>query len=76
MSGLGQQVAGPAGRQALHLKRAQRMEADRWSAATRGTMWGWLVELEACFRAVRPEMVWNFDEPMVTASRAEGGRRR
>jgi hypothetical protein len=57
-------------RQALHLRRAQRVEADRWRAATRGTIRRWFVEFEALFRTVHPEMVWNFDELMVAASRA------
>jgi hypothetical protein len=55
--------------QALHLRRAWRLEADRWRAATRGTIRRGVVELETLFRNVRPEMVWNFDELMVAAER-------
>jgi hypothetical protein len=58
------------GQQALHLKRARRLEGDRWPAATRGTIRRWFAELEALFRTVQPEMVWNFGELMVAASRA------
>jgi hypothetical protein len=57
-------------RQALHVRRAQRLEADRWRAATKGTIRRWFVELDALFRTVRPEMVWDFDELMVAAGRA------
>jgi hypothetical protein len=67
MSGLGQHVTG---QQALHLKGAQRLEADRRRAATGRMIMRWSIELEALLRAVRPETVWDFDELMVAASRA------
>ena len=56
--------------QSLHLKRAQKLEAARWHAATRGTIRRWFAEMDALFRAVRAEMVYNFDELMVASSRA------
>jgi hypothetical protein len=65
-SGANQCVA----REGPHLKRARRLEAGRWRAATRGAIRRWFAELEALFRIARREMEWNFGELMVAASRA------
>jgi hypothetical protein len=60
-------------RQAPHLKRARRLEAGRWRAATRGTIKRWFVELHPLCWTVRPEIEWTFDEVMLVASRARKG---